>query len=137
MTLLALNAFEDMLRRYPDGFYSRDGRLKADLARSHLAGKEMAVGRFYSERGHYSAALRRFEKAVRDYQTSNQTPEALYGMVEAYLALGLIEEDQPDLWPFTTSPTLLDRGVAGTGRGSGARATRHVPARHRNRLRSV
>ena len=92
MTLLALNAFEDMLRRYPDGFYSRDGRLKADLARSHLAGKEMAVGRFYSERGHYSAALRRFEKVVRDYQTSNQTPEALYRMVEAYLALGLTEE---------------------------------------------
>ena len=92
MTLLALNAFEDMLRRYPEGLYSRDGRLKADLARSHLAGKEMAVGRFYSERGYYSAALRRFEKVARDYQTSNQTPEALYRMVEAYLALGLTEE---------------------------------------------
>ena len=67
-------------------------RLKADLARSHLAGKEMAVGRFYIERRHYAAALRRFERVVREYQTSNQVPEALYRMVEAYLALGLIEE---------------------------------------------
>ena len=66
--------------------------LKADLARSHLAGKEMAVGRFYIERRHYAAALRRFERVVREYQTSNQVPEALYRMVEAYLALGLIEE---------------------------------------------
>ena len=62
------------------------------LTRSHLAGKEMAVGRFYSERGYHGAALRRYEKVVRDYQTSNQTPEALYRLVESYLALGLTEE---------------------------------------------
>ena len=92
MTLLALNAFDDLLLRYPEGTYSRDARLKADLARSHLAGKEMAVGRFFIERRHYAAALRRFERVVREYQTSNQVPEALYRMVEAYLALGLIEE---------------------------------------------
>jgi len=29
---------------------------------------------------------------VRDYDTSNQTPEALYRMVEGYLALGLENE---------------------------------------------
>ncbi len=92
MTLLALNAFDDLLLRYPDGTYSRDARLKADLARSHLAGKEMAVGRFYAERGYYAAALRRFERVVRDHQTSNQVPEALYRMVESYLALGLVDE---------------------------------------------
>ncbi|MEC7210920.1 MAG: outer membrane protein assembly factor BamD [Pseudomonadota bacterium] len=92
MTLLALNAFDDLLLRYPDGIYSRDARLKADLARSHLAGKEMAVGRFYSERGYYSAPRRRFERVVRDHQTSNQVPEALYRMVESYLALGLVDE---------------------------------------------
>jgi outer membrane protein assembly factor BamD len=92
MTLLALTAFEDVLLRYPDGIYSKDSRLKSDLARSHLAGKEMAVGRFYIKSGHYGAALRRFERVVREYQTSNQVPEALYRMVEAYLALGLIDE---------------------------------------------
>ena len=119
MTLLALNAFEDMLRRYPDGFYSRDGRLKADLARSHLAGKEMAVGRFYSERGHYSAALRRFEGCPRLPDKQSDT-EALYRMVEAYLALGLIEEaDNVGSVAVLQLPRLLlDRGVAGTGRGS-------------------
>ncbi|NCF49760.1 MAG: outer membrane protein assembly factor BamD [Bacteroidetes bacterium] len=92
MTLLALNAFDDMIRRFPDGKYVRDARLKGDLARSHLAGKEIAVGRFYAERGYYAAALRRFELVVRDYQTSNQVPEALYRMVESYLALGLVDE---------------------------------------------
>ena len=92
MTMLALNAFEDLLRRFPDGEYGRDAQLKADLARSHLAGKEMAVGRFYAQRGYHAAALRRFEEVVRTYQTTNQVPEALYRMVEVYLALGLVDE---------------------------------------------
>ena len=51
----------------------------------------MAVGQFYIERRHYAAALRKFERVVRDYQTGNRVPEALYRMVEAYLALGLVE----------------------------------------------
>ena len=92
MTLLSMNAFDEMVLRFPQGTYVRDARLKADLARSHLAGKEMAVGRFYAERGYHAAALRRFEKVVQDYQTSNQVPEALYRMVEAYLTLGLVDE---------------------------------------------
>ncbi len=92
MTRLALGAFEELLRRFPEGKYSRDATLKIDLARSHLAGKEMAVGRYYLKSGHYGAALRRFEVVINDYQTSNQTPEALFRMTEAYLALGLLEE---------------------------------------------
>ena len=92
MTYKALNAFEDVLRRYPDGPYARDSQLKADLARSHLAGKEMAVARFYLNKGHYAAAIKRFAVVVRDYDRTNQVPEALYRMGEAYLSLSLEEE---------------------------------------------
>ncbi len=92
MTRLALSAFEELQRRFPNGVYGRDALLKIDLARSHLAGKEMAVGRYYLQSGHYGAALRRFEKVIQDYQTTNQVPEALFRMTEAYLALGLVDE---------------------------------------------
>ena len=92
MTYKALNAFEDVLRRYPDGPYARDSQLKADLARSHLAGKEMAVARFYLNKGHYTAAIKRFAVVIRDYDRTNQVPEALYRMGEAYLSLSLDEE---------------------------------------------
>ena len=50
MTKLSLAAFEELVRRFPKGAYARDGQLKIDLAKSHLAGKEMAIGRFYLER---------------------------------------------------------------------------------------
>ena len=92
MTYKTLNAFEDVLRRYPDGPYARDSQLKADLARSHLAGKEMAVARFYLNKGHYAAAIKRFAVVVRDYDRTNQVPEALYRMGEAYLSLSLDKE---------------------------------------------
>ena len=89
MTVLAKESFEALLNRFPESRYARDARLKVDLTLSHLAGKQMSVGRFYLERGHYDAALRRFNRVVADYDRSNQAPEALYRMVEAYLALGL------------------------------------------------
>ena len=92
MTRKALLAFEDLLRRYPSGPYSRDAKLKSELTRSHLAGKEMAVGRFYLEQDHYAAALTRFAHVVRDYDRTNQVPEALYRMAESYLSLGLMQE---------------------------------------------
>jgi outer membrane protein assembly factor BamD len=92
MTRLALTAFEELQRRFPDGTYGRDAALKIDLARSHLAGKEMAVGRFYLQRQQYSAAIRRFETVITEYETTNQVPEALFRITEAYLALGLVNE---------------------------------------------
>jgi outer membrane protein assembly factor BamD len=92
MTELAKEAFEALVNRFPNSEYSRDGLLKIDLTNSHLAGKEMSVGRFYMEREHYDAAIRRFRNVIREYDTSNQVPEALYRMVESYLALGLDQE---------------------------------------------
>jgi len=94
MTRIALNAFEELVRRFPEGKYARDGQLKIDLTKSHLAGKEMTVGRFYLKREQYVAALRRFDTVVKNYNTSNQVPEALYRKAEAYFALGLVDQSE-------------------------------------------
>ncbi len=92
MTKMALAAFEELIRRFPNGRYARDAQLKVDLTKSHLAGKEMAVGRFYQSREFYTAAIRRFKTVIKQYDTTNQVPEALYRLGESYLALGLVDE---------------------------------------------
>ena len=92
MTRLAMQAFEELVRRFPNSTYARDAQLKIDLTRSHLAGKEMAVGRYYLNNQFYSAALSRFHIVIETYDTTNQVPEALQRSAEAYLALGLTEE---------------------------------------------
>jgi outer membrane protein assembly factor BamD len=92
MTARALDALTEVVRRYPDTQYARDARLKIDLTRDHLAGKEMAVGRYYLKRAQYIAAINRFKKVIDEYQTTSHVPEALHRLVEAYTALGLSDE---------------------------------------------
>jgi outer membrane protein assembly factor BamD len=92
MTQQALDAFSALISRYPDSPYAKEARLKRDLTLDHLAGKEMEIGRYYITRGEYNAALNRFAKVIRDYQTTTHTPEALHRLVEAYISLGLIDQ---------------------------------------------
>lgn len=90
----ALQALQDVVRRFPGSTYARDARLKIDLTRDHLAGKEMTVGRYYLRRGSPIAAIGRFRRVVELYQTTSHTPEALHRLTEAYLALGVPGEAQ-------------------------------------------
>ncbi len=92
----ALAALDQVVKRHKNTVYARDALLKIDLARDHLAGKEMDVGRFYLNRGDYAAAINRFRIVVEDpkFQTTSHVAEALHRLTEAYLALGVTEEAQ-------------------------------------------
>jgi outer membrane protein assembly factor BamD len=92
ITQQALDAMNDVVRRYPDTRYAADARLKIDLVRDHLAGKEMEIGRFYQRRGQWLASVTRFRKVVDDYDSTTHVPEALQRLTESYLALGIPEE---------------------------------------------
>jgi outer membrane protein assembly factor BamD len=91
-TEVAMVALQDVINRFPNTPYARDARLKMDLARDHLAGREMVVGRFYQNRHLYIAAIGRFRKVVEEFQTTNHVPEALHRLTEIYVTLGLTEE---------------------------------------------
>ncbi|MGJ3232918.1 MAG: outer membrane protein assembly factor BamD [Oceanicaulis sp.] len=91
-TRTALDSLQQVVRRYPDSPYAADARLKIDMTRDHLAGKEMSVGRWYLRNGYYLAAINRFQNVVRDYETTSHTPEALHRLVESYVSLGVDEE---------------------------------------------
>lgn len=90
----ALAALDEVARRFPGTAYARDAQAKAVLARDHLAGKEMEVGRYYLKKKGYLASINRFKTVVEKYQTTSHTPEALYRLTEAYLALGVRSEAQ-------------------------------------------
>lgn len=91
-TIVAMAALQEVVNRFPDTAYARDARLKIDLARDHLAGREMHVGRFYQRQGLLQSAIGRFRRVVEEYQTTNHVPEALHRLTEIYIALGLTEE---------------------------------------------
>jgi outer membrane protein assembly factor BamD len=92
ITQQALDALGEVIRRYPESTYAADAKLKVDLVRDHLAGKEMEIGRFYQNRGQWLAATIRFRSVVDKYDTTSHVPEALERLTECYMALGIPEE---------------------------------------------
>jgi outer membrane protein assembly factor BamD len=92
ITRQALDALNDVNRRYPDSEYAADARVKIDLVNDHLAGKEMEIGRFYERSRSWLAAQIRFQNVIDNYQTTSHTAEALYRLTETSLALGIPSE---------------------------------------------
>lgn len=90
----ALLALRDVARRYPGTPYAADALVKIDMVNDQLAGKEMAIGRWYQRQHQPLAAINRYRTVIEsdDFQRTSHTPEALYRLVELYLTLGLDEE---------------------------------------------
>jgi len=130
-TQQAQDAFNDLIRRYPDTRYAADARVKLDLIKDHLAGKEMEIGRFYQRSGQWLAATYRFRTVIDQYQTTSGTPEALERLVECYLALGVPQEAQkaaavlgrnyPETYWYRQSLKLLGQENKQVNRRSGSR----------------
>ena len=68
--------FQELIKKFPNSIYSKDAKKKILIANDQLAAKEMSVGRYYQ----------------KNYNTTAQTPEALYRLTESYLSLGIIGE---------------------------------------------
>ena len=106
-TRQAMEALNEVIRRYPATRYASDARLKLDLVRDHLAGHEMEVGRFYQDRRQWLASVIRFRNVIDEYQQTSHVPEALMRLTESYLALGMPEEAR-------RSAAVLGANFAGT-----------------------
>jgi outer membrane protein assembly factor BamD len=142
----AMGALQEVVNRFPDSAYGRDARLKIDLARDHLAGKEMEIGRWYMRQKLYSAAIGRFQRVVDNYQTTNHTAEALHRLTEIYLLLGLTEQARQTAavlghnypgseWYADSYDNLASTGQLSDGRG--AVKPQEPPGLFRRTLRSV
>lgn len=107
LTFQALQALRVVIEQYPGTEYATASIPKFDLAFSHLAAKEMEIGRYYLKRAFYASAVNRFRIVVEDFQTTTHTPEALHRLVESYLSLGLTAEAQ-------TAGAILGHNYRGT-----------------------
>lgn len=90
----ALEAFRQVVIRFPNTEYAKDAEFKMALASDHLAGHEMEIGRYYLSQENYLSALNRFSGVVNNYQTTTHIEEALYRQTEIYTIIGLPDEAQ-------------------------------------------
>ena len=90
----AVEALDEVVRRYPTSEYAVAAKRKIEVARDQLAGKEMEVGRWQLERREFTGAINRFKVVVTRYQRTRHVEEALLRLTEAYMALGIVDEAQ-------------------------------------------
>lgn len=89
-----VDTFKELVKRFPNSDYAKDGRLKLALLEDSVAGKEMEIGRFYQERKSYASAINRFNIVVSKFDRTRHVEEALHRIVECNLALGLRDQAQ-------------------------------------------
>src|SRR4026209_103722 len=129
----ALNAYEQLLQRYPSSRYAEEAQNRVRILRDLLAASEMTVGRYYLRHNNYLAAINRFRVVVSDYQTTEQVEEALMRLTEAYMALGIVNEAEtaaavlghnfPDSKWYNHAYSLLEKNGAQQQEHEGSRIT--------------
>jgi outer membrane protein assembly factor BamD len=58
------------------------------------AERELEIGRYYISRGNYIGAINRFKVVATRFPSSSVVDQALFGIVQAYLTLGIPSEAQ-------------------------------------------
>ena len=90
-TFLAFEAFQDLIRQFPESRYVEDSRQRMVYLRNRLATYENHVARYYLDRGAYVAAINRAKYALERYPGAPELEETLSLMIEAYESLGMAD----------------------------------------------
>lgn len=85
----AFDSFREVVTRFPDSRYAGDAEDRMKYLVNSMARGEVAIARFYFQRGAYVAAANRAQAAVRQYHRAPAIEEALYIMLLSYEKLGL------------------------------------------------
>lgn len=85
------DAFNELLRRYPDSRYANDARKRLTWLVDTIARNEVYVAEYYYRRGAYVAAANRAQSVITDFEGVPAAEKALYIMYLSYDKLALDE----------------------------------------------
>ena len=87
----SFEAFKELVTRFPESKYAADAQQRMNYIVSSLAQYEVHVARYYLKRGAYLAAINRAQSTVSEFRDVPAVEEALFIMVKAYDALGMVQ----------------------------------------------
>lgn len=87
----SMDAFEELIKRYPDSTYADDAKQRLVYIRNTLAERELAIAQFYFDSATYVATVNRCKHIIYRYETSPAVEGALKLMEKAYVQMGLTE----------------------------------------------
>jgi len=83
------DAFEELIKRYPNSVYTKDAEQRIIYIRNALADRELHVAQFYFANETYVAAVNRCKTIIYTYETSPAVEGALILMEKSYVEMGL------------------------------------------------
>lgn len=110
-------AFNELIKRYPDSRYTPDAKKRATWLVDTIARNEVHVAEYYYTRGAYVAAINRAQTVITDFQGVPVAERALYITYLSYDKLGMTElrdDAKRVLDQNFPSTRLYDEGLAGT-----------------------
>ena len=85
----SFEVFKDLVLRFPESKYADDSRKRMAYLVNSLAKHDVAVARYYYNRGAYLAAVNRAENVMQRYPQAPANEEALVVTVQAYEQMGM------------------------------------------------
>ncbi len=87
----AMEAFQELVRRFPDSRYAPDARKRIVYLRNLMAESEINVARHYYKRHAFVAVVNRCKYVLENYQRTPSVEDALGIQSMAYLKMGMPE----------------------------------------------
>jgi len=94
--LSAMNAYQELLARYPGGEEAAQARERVARLNEWFAKKEFKTGEFYRRLKAYDSAIQSYRDVVANWPETSFAPLALLKLVEAYDKIGY-DEDRRDM----------------------------------------
>jgi outer membrane protein assembly factor BamD len=85
----SFEAFKDLVVRFPDSAYADDARKRMGFLVNALAKHDVAVARYYYNRGIYLGAINRAQNVLQRYPQAPASEDALAVSIEAYEKMGM------------------------------------------------
>ena len=85
----SFEVFKDLIVRFPESKYADDSRIRMAYLVNSLAKHDVAVAKYYYNRGGYLAAVNRAENVMQRYPQAPANEEALVVAVRAYEQMGM------------------------------------------------
>tara|TARA_A100001011_G_C14087611_1_gene747182 strand:- start:139 stop:912 length:774 start_codon:yes stop_codon:yes gene_type:complete len=88
----SIREFNELINLYPRSKYSEKAKENIVIAKSQLAGQEVAVGRYYLNKNNPLSAINRFQTVIDYHKNTAYYPEAIFRSIEAYAMLGISDK---------------------------------------------
>lgn len=92
MSVYALQAFGQLVERFPKSEYAQNAQNKIMILKNYIAGKMMFSARRDMKKENWPAAIDKLQQVVAGAQETVMTAEAMFRLTECYTAIGLPQQ---------------------------------------------